>query len=227
VISDFVRPRHPLHPIPSILLSALVMGVGLVFNEATSMYVFLGSLLVLFVLAGYGRVIWKVFRLLLPIGLVVAALAHFLGDSIQGSLMTLGRIGLVGFTSVLVITIHPTRLSRALSQVGCPRVIALALLVTVRFVPVLKGEMDRIREAMTVRGVDFRWTNLQHAYRASVLPLIVRLINISDMLALSVETRGFSLEARGTVYKPVPLHCKDVLVSLAFVGLAISALFLT
>lgn len=225
--SDSGQVHRPLHPISSILLSALMMGVGLVFNEATSMYVFLGSLLVLFVLAGYGRVIWKVFRLLLPIGLVVAALAHFLGDSIQGSLMTLGRIGLVGFTNVLVITIHPTRLSRALSQVGCPRLIALALLVTVRFVPVLKGEMDRIREAMTVRGVDFRWTNLQHAYRASVLPLIVRLINISDMLALSVETRGFSLEARGTVYKPVPLHCKDVLVSLAFVGLAVSALFLT
>ena len=39
---------------------------------------------------------------------------------------------------------------------------------------------------------------------------MVRLVNLSDTLALSVETRGFTTEATPyTVYRPVHLQAKD------------------
>jgi energy-coupling factor transporter transmembrane protein EcfT len=188
-----------------------------------NVYLLIGSLSLVYLVAGYGRMLWRVFRVLVPVGLVVAALAYLAGDSIDGCTMTLGRISLVGLSSVLLLGVHPTRLSRALTQVGCPRIVALALLITIRFVPVLQAEVHRIREAMTVRGVRFHWTNLRHAYRALLLPLMVRLINISDLLALSVETRAFSLRqptpaARSAVYKPVTWHPRDLVVGIAFAG---------
>ena len=47
-------------------------------------------------------------------------------------------------------------------------------------------------------------------YRAFLIPLMVRLVNLSDTLALSVETRGFTTEAAPyTVYRPVYLQAKD------------------
>ena len=48
-------------------------------------------------------------------------------------------------------------------------------------------------------------------YRAFLIPLMVRLVNLSDTLALSVETRGFTTyPAPYTVYRPVYLQAKDV-----------------
>jgi energy-coupling factor transport system permease protein len=212
------RVRRPLHPLTSVILSFLTLTLGLMLGRLVNTYAFLAGLLLLYLVAGYGRPLWRVFRVLVPIAAVVAVLAYLAGDSVAGSLMTVGRIALVGLSSVLLLSIHPTRLSRALTQVGCPRIVALALLITIRFVPVLQTEVERIREAMTVRGVRFHWMNLQHVYRALFLPLIVRLINISDLLTLSLETRAFSLGQRGGVYKPVSLHLKDALVGAAFAG---------
>jgi energy-coupling factor transporter transmembrane protein EcfT len=210
------HPRQPLHPLASVVLSLLTLALGLTLGRLLNTAVFVGSLCLLYVLAGYGRIVWRVFRLLTPIAAVVAGLAYLAGDSIEGCLMTMGRISLVGLSSVLLLSVHPTRLSRALTQVGCPRIVALALLITIRFVPVLHAETQRIREAMMVRGVRFHWANLCHVYRALVLPLIVRLINISDLLALSVETRAFSLAEKGKAYRRVSWQLKDALIGAAF-----------
>ena len=47
-------------------------------------------------------------------------------------------------------------------------------------------------------------------YRAFLIPLMVRLVNLSDTLALSVETRGFTTyPAPYTVYRPVHLQARD------------------
>ncbi len=226
MFSGIDRPRQPLHPMAGLILSFLTLTLGLALGQPLNLYLFMASLALLYLVAGYGRTMVRVFRLLGVIALVVAGLAYLAGDSVAGSLMTLGRIALVGLSSVPLISVHPTQLSRALTQAGCPRIIALALLITIRFVPVLASEMQRIREAMTIRGVRFHWTNLRHVYRALLLPLVVRLINISDLLALSVETRGFSLRERGTVYKPVRWRLKDALVGMAFAGVIAGALVL-
>jgi len=226
MFSGIDRPRQPLHPMAGLILSFLTLTLGLALGQPLNLYLFMASLALLYLVAGYGRTMVRVFRLLGVIALVVAGLAYLAGDSVAGSLMTLGRIALVGLSSVPLISAHPTQLSRALTQAGCPRIIALALLITIRFVPVLASEMQRIREAMTIRGVRFHWTNLRHVYRALLLPLVVRLINISDLLALSVETRGFPLRERGTVYKPVRWRLKDALVGMAFAGVIAGALVL-
>ena len=218
--------RNPLHPVISVLLSVLIVAFGLFMDDVVQAGVFVVCLLILFIAAGYARAAWRVFRFALPVAVMIALLAYLIGRSVPSSLRTVIHIVLLASASVLVITIHPTRMSRALTQLGCPRIISLALLVTVRFIPVLKSEMDRIREAMISRGVRFRWTNLNHAYRAFIIPLMVRLINISDTLAISLETRGFALGEQGTVYKPVPWQPRDALVSVYFVATIVSILVL-
>ena len=51
---------------------------------------------------------------------------------------------------------------------------------------------------------------IRDSYRAFLIPLMVRLVNLSDTLALSVETRGFTTyPAPYTVYRPVYLQAKD------------------
>jgi energy-coupling factor transporter transmembrane protein EcfT len=83
----------------------------------------------------------------------------------------------------------------------------------------LRAETARIREAISARGVRFRWTNAGLVYRALFIPFIARLIDISDVLALSIEIRGFSAKTKPTVYKPVRWTLRDLMLFLALCSL--------
>ena len=90
-----------------------------------------------------------------------------------------------------------------------PRVLTLAMLITFTFFPLLRAEVRQTREAMRTRGAG-GILNPAILYRAFLIPLMVRLVNLSDTLALSVETRGFTTyPAPYTVYRPVYLQGKD------------------
>ena len=103
----------------------------------------------------------------------------------------------------------PVCLVRGFSCMHLPRVLTLAMLITCTFFPLLRAEVRQTREAMRTRGAG-GLLNPAILYRAFLIPLMVRLVNLSDTLALSVETRGFTTEAAPyTVYRPVYLQAKD------------------
>ena len=78
---------------------------------------------------------------------------------------------------------------------------------------------------MRTRGIDTRlnsiaWYRPSNLYRAFLIPLVMRTINLSDTLALSVETRGFDpADREATVYHPVLFSLRDGI----FVGLTLMA----
>lgn len=90
------------------------------------------------------------------------------------------------------------------------------MLISMSFVPVLSAEIRQVRNAMKTRGV-ISVFNPTVFYRAFFIPLIVRLVNISDTLALSVETRGFVAEGdHYTVYHPVRFQVRDAVFVLLY-----------
>jgi energy-coupling factor transporter transmembrane protein EcfT len=102
--------------------------------------------------------------------------------------------------------------------------LTLGMLVAIRFVPILLGEMRRIREAMRTRGVRLL-LNPSCFYRAFLIPLIMRLVGISELLSLSIETRGFDLADKGAVvFRPVAFGARDVMFAVATVLLVVGML---
>jgi energy-coupling factor transporter transmembrane protein EcfT len=217
MLAIFADRRSKLHPLFSVGFAGVILTLGLVMGNVVQLAVFLIGVIVLYAAFGLSRALWKVAVLVLPIAVMIALLSVVIGENWISALMTAGRITLLGMSSVPTLVIQPADLSRSLNQAGVPRKLALALLVTVRFIPVITAEVWRIQEAMKVRGVRFRWTNLKHAYRALVMPLLVRLINISDTLALSIETRGFSEKGTPSVYRMVRVSWRDYLFSLLLI----------
>lgn len=115
-----------------------------------------------------------------------------------------GRVMLIGVSSVPMVTLPPINLTRCMEKLGAPRILTLGMLVAIRFVPVIGDELRRVREAMRTRGVR------ASAYRAFIIPVMIRLVNISDTMALSLETRAFSTggEPAG-VYRTVRFRLRD------------------
>ncbi len=107
-----------------------------------------------------------------------------------------------------------------------PRGVTLGMLIATSFPPVLGAEIKRVREAMKTRGAG-SVLNPKIFYRAFLVPFVMRLVNISDTLSLSVETRGFSLEkVPYTVYKKEIVCLSDVLFISGLVAGAICAVVL-
>ena len=92
---------------------------------------------------------------------------------------------------------------------GCGAAEQRPALERIDFFPLLRAEVRQTREAMRTRGAG-GLLNPAILYRAFLIPLMVRLVNLSDTLALSVETRGFTTyPAPYTVYQPVYLQARD------------------
>ena len=66
------------------------------------------------------------------------------------------------------------------------------------------AQIAEVVDAGRPLGIDKEWP------AKFLIPLMVRLVNLSDTLALSVETRGFTTyPAPYTIYRPVHLQAKD------------------
>lgn len=142
------------------------------------------------------------------------------------ALSMVNRLGGLFVCAAIGMSVSTVRMTRALSQLHTPRAITLGMLISMSFMPMLKGEIKRVREAMKTRGAG-SVLNLKIFYRAFLVPLVMRLVNISDTLALSVETRGFTLSGSlFSVYNKEYPAVSDVLFVLGIVTGAVLVIVL-
>lgn len=114
------------------------------------------------------------------------------------------------------VSMPPSALVRCLTQLKFPRLLNLGILITLTFIPILQREINQIRNAMKTRGATSLWRP-QVFYRAILIPLIVRLVNISETLTLSVETRGFICNnIKPSVYKAIKIKTRDIIFAVLF-----------
>ena len=204
----FFRFKTKLYPLIAITASLFVIIFGLVAarNENLCWYLL-------------GVLVWLAF---VVFGGAFAGIAYAsAGGDLQAALSMLNRFGALFLGVALSMSIAAVRMTRSLSEVHTPRAITLGMLIAMSFVPMLKGEIGRVREAMKTRGAG-GVLNPKILYRAFLVPFVMRLVNISDTLALSVETRGFTLGGSlYSIYKKEYPALSDVLFILGIVAGAV------
>lgn len=207
--------KRPIYPIISLISSLMIFCVGLFNAKKISLLYFLIGLSILYVLFGYGKALIKVIPVFFVLGIIVGLGAWFSSEEYIVGIQVTGRIVLLAYSSVIMVALQPVYLTRNLVQLKFPRALTLGMMATLKFTPALMIESRQIREAMKTRGVKISWTNLSMVYRAFLIPFIMRILTISDIMAVSVETRGFVLNEKSTVvYKPVKFYLRDFLFSL-------------
>lgn len=207
----FVKPeaRREVYPLFALISSLIVFFCGLLLARESWFYIFLLVSLVPLVLFGYGRTALHIVPAFTLLGVVVGLLSLIFASRAQ-ALQTTLRMVLLGVSVVPTISMAAINLVRVLNKLRCPRWLTLGLLIGLRFVPIMAQEIRRIRQAMRLRGVGNRWYHPRVIYRAFVIPLMMRIISISDLLALSLETRAFSMRGEATSYKTVSVGARDV-----------------
>lgn len=213
---------NKIFPIIAMLSGIVILFFGLLNAGKIETTYFLCGIVIWFIAFGY---IKETFRMLLGVvffGGIFAAIAYIASKNVESSIAMINRFATLFLSIVPSMACTPVRMTRSLSQLHTPRAVTLGMLIAMSFVPMLKGEVKRVREAMKTRGAG-SMLNLKIIYRAFLVPLIIRLVNISDTLALSVETRGFSLEkVPYTIYKKEKINAISlVYLSGIIIGLAV------
>jgi len=207
--------NKPIYPILSLLSSFIIFFIGLLVSKEIALAYLLLALTLIYLFYGYGKVLLKAIPIFVVIGAIIGAGATITSRNYVTGIQTAGRILLLVYSSVTMIALPPINLTRNLMQLKVPRVLTLGMLATVRFVPILVNEAKQIREAMKTRGANVNRHNLPLACRAFLVPFVMRILNISEVMAVSVETRGFVMTDKPTtVYKEVRFTLRDALFAL-------------
>ncbi len=131
---------------------------------------------------------------------------RFLHISAEGirlaGIMCTRLVLLVLITSVLTLTTTPVSLTDAIesllrpfTKIGVPaHELAMMMTISLRFIPTLMEETDKIMKAQTARGADFETGGLVKRARALLpilVPLFLSAIKRADELALAMEARCY------------------------------------
>ena len=223
----FFRFKTKLYPLIAITASLFVIIFGLVAARNKNLCWYLLGVLAWLCVFGCFKGVLKMLPAFIVFGGAFAGIAYAsAGGDLAAALSMLNRFGALFLGVALSMSVAAVRMTRSLSQVHTPRAITLGMLISMSFVPMLKGEIKRVREAMKTRGAGSVF-NPKILYRAFLVPLVMRLVNISDTLALSVETRGFTLGgSMYSVYKKEYPALSDVLFILGIVAGAVTVVVL-
>ena len=218
----FFRFRTKLYPLIAITASLFVIIFGLVAARNENLCWYLLGVLAWLCIYGCFKGVLKMLPAFVVFGGAFAGIAYAsAGGDWQAALSMLNRFGALFLGIALSMSVAAVRMTRSLSEIHTPRAITLGMLISMSFVPMLKGEIGRVREAMKTRGAG-SVLDPKILYRAFLVPFVMRLVNISDTLALSVETRGFTLGGSlYSIYQKESPALSDVLFLLGIIAGAV------
>ena len=223
-MSEALQVKRPIYPLLGMILAVYVVVFALLSAKSDYCIFFLIGIWALFLLYGY----WKACLAILPVAaflsLILAGLTWVISRDAGDTMAAVNRILALCVGDIPGLALPPVLLVRNCSALKLPRMLTLGMMITLNFFPLLGDEVRKVREAMKTRGAG-SLLSPGIFYRAFLIPLIVRVVNISDTLALTVETRGFAEGEAYSVYRTVNVRPRDVVFVLLVVlvtGLAVA-----
>lgn len=154
----------------------------------------------------------------------------------QGVFISLRFLVLVFMTSILTLTTSPISITDGLETLLNPfkkfklpvHELALMMSISLRFIPTLMDETDKIMKAQMARGSDLSAGSIKDRLKAVVpllVPLFVSAFKRAEDLATAMEVRGYRGGEGRTKYRQLKWTAKDT-ISLALLVIVAVILFM-
>lgn len=189
---------HRLHPLLKIGVAGSLTIASLMLGTPAALALialfFLGILLL-----GRVRLTWRAaVGLILVLALVALGNLWASANPAEAAKYSLRFAIFVLGVPVCAATTPPQELARALAQWRLPAPLVISLLLVWRFFPVMREEVQEVRQANLLRG---KGPKGQAWYRGFLLPLSFILLEYSDRVALALELRAFDPAQPRTWYR--------------------------
>lgn len=224
---SFFSFKRKIYPLFSLIFSIFFLVFGLIMARDEYTIYFLLACYFTLLIFGCEKMCLKG---LIPFG-IISFLFSLLTYYIYGSDLTSARTMFNRFFSLFLSccigsSVSSIRMTRCLSSCHFPKSIILGMMISSSFPVVLSSEVNRVYKAMKSRGAGNIF-NPKVFYRAFLIPFIIRLVNISDILSQSIETRGFTLKKSiTTIYKRELIVISDIVFSILILSYMVVLLLL-
>ena len=150
------------------------------------------------------------------------------GGLIQGIYISLRFTLLILVTSLLTLTTSPISITDGMEELLNPlkkwkvpvHELALMMSISLRFIPTLMEETDKIMKAQMARGIDFSSGPIKDRIKAVVpllVPLFVSSFKRAEELATAMEARGYRGGEGRTKYRQLSWGTADSLLMVSLV----------
>lgn len=150
----------------------------------------------------------------------------------QGVFISIRFLVLVLMTSVLTLTTSPISITDGLEDLLGPfkrfklpvHELALMMSISLRFIPTLMDETDKILKAQLARGSDISSGTMKqrvHAVIPLLVPLFVSAFKRAEDLAIAMEVRGYRGGEGRTRYRQLKWHWRDTLIMVLYIVLVV------
>lgn len=140
----------------------------------------------------------------------------------QAIFISLRFLFLITITTILTLTTTPIEVTDGMEtlfgpfkKLGVPvHELALMMSISLRFIPTLMQETDKIMKAQSARGVDFTTGPLKERVKALVpllVPLFISAFKRAEELATAMEARGYRGGEGRTKFRILEWSTKDTL----------------
>ncbi|MEN3041946.1 MAG: energy-coupling factor transporter transmembrane component T [Fervidobacterium sp.] len=169
--------------------------------------------------------------------IIFAAIVQYFEGGVYSALYIVFRLSLIFlFASILTYTTPPLLMARGIVDIlrffgvkeSSREDFGMMLSISIRFIPVLLDETDRIIKAQVSRGAKYSEKGLRNklsALTSIVIPLLVSSLRKAEELSLALQARKYGITKR-THYYSLKWTRKDSLYLLAnFIFLLLSLFF--
>jgi len=159
------------------------------------------------------------------------------GGVMQGFAIAMRFFLLILVTSLLTLTTTPIEITDAIEDMLHPlkkvkfpvHELALMMSISLRFIPTLMQETEKISKAQASRGVDFKTGPIKERAKAVVpllVPLFVSAFKRAEELAMAMEARGYHGGEGRTKLRELKIGKRDIAVYIIF-AVVVALLFYT
>ena len=206
-VTPFVRQ---LHPLVKLVTTMLIFVYALSTTSPAALFLYLILLGGFLVVTGLGDQLKGLLPLVSGAALLVFGIGVFFGGTWQASLAAALRLFYLFFSFTLFVgTTSPNDFLRALHKARLPWMLRMGLLITMRFIPVLKEDMNKIKQSFSLR-IDTGQRNLGITYRGMIIPFLFRMMSLYDQITMNLQLRGFGPDQQQTSYRDVPWGMGDI-----------------
>jgi energy-coupling factor transport system permease protein len=210
-------------------MAAISLGVMLIAISAKALPNFWRLRFILTLLIVFSTVLWPFFAK----GPTPLWSWRFLKVSLEsllyGIAMGLRLATFVGAGLIFLSTTRNEELTNGLIRMGLPYPIAFALSTALRLVPTFAGAGATIIQAQVSRGLDLESGNIFSRvgkFIPQAVPLFIYAIRHTNLLAMALESKGFSPESKRTLYNEPHMRRKDYVVLAALVLVLAALLYI-
>ncbi|MCD8500868.1 MAG: energy-coupling factor transporter transmembrane protein EcfT [Bacillaceae bacterium] len=166
----------------------------------------------------------------------IGSVAIYSGGITQGAFIASRLLLLIMMTTILTLTTSPITLTDGLETLFSPlskvkvpvHEIALMMSISLRFIPTLLQETEKIVKAQSARGANFTEGTIFKRAKAVIpllVPLFIQSFKRAEDLAIAMEARGYRGGEGRTKYRELTWKAKDTFLIVYMILLALLLLF--